>query len=62
MQLVKKPITLRIDPELLEQIKRNAARDNRSVTNFIETALRQQLSGSRSRQAAASRGAPAPKS
>jgi hypothetical protein len=40
---VKKPITVRIDPALLEQVRLGAARDNRSITNFIETALRERL-------------------
>jgi hypothetical protein len=42
----KKPITVRMDPALLEQVRMGAARDNRSVTNFIETALRQRLADS----------------
>jgi predicted HicB family RNase H-like nuclease len=46
MPSVKKPITVRIDPTLLEQVRLGAARDNRSVTNFIETALRQRLAES----------------
>jgi hypothetical protein len=45
----KKPITVRIDPALLEQVRLGAARDNRSVTNFIETALRQRLAEGRER-------------
>jgi hypothetical protein len=44
MPTVKKPITVRLDPTLLEQLRVGAARENRSVTNFIETALREQLS------------------
>jgi hypothetical protein len=40
---LKTPITVRIDPLLLEQVRLNAERDNRSVTNYIETALRQLL-------------------
>jgi hypothetical protein len=43
MRSVKKPITVRMDPELLAQVRLIAERDNRSLTNFIETALRQQL-------------------
>jgi hypothetical protein len=43
MTSVKKPITVRMDPELLAQVRLIAERDNRSLTNFIETALRQQL-------------------
>jgi hypothetical protein len=46
----KKPITVRIDPALLEQVRLGAARDNRSVTNFIETALRQRLADGRGRR------------
>jgi hypothetical protein len=58
MPNVKKPITVRIDPTLLEQVRLGAARDNRSVTNFIETALRNQLGGnhvSRSKKTGQSR-------
>lgn len=39
----KTPITVRMDPELLQRVRLSAARDNRSLTNFIETALRRQL-------------------
>jgi hypothetical protein len=54
----KTPITVRMDPALLEQVRLDAARDNRSLTNFIETALRQRLADSsarRSRKSATSR-------
>jgi hypothetical protein len=43
MSTLKKPITVRIDSALLERVRASAARDNRSVTNYIETALRRQL-------------------
>ena len=43
MPSIKKPITVRMDPELLAQVRLIAEQDNRSLTNFIETALRQQL-------------------
>lgn len=46
----KKPITVRIDAALLEQVRLGAARDNRSVTNFIETALRERLGEGSTRQ------------
>lgn len=36
----KKPITVRLNSELLEEVRESAARENRSLTNFIETALR----------------------
>jgi hypothetical protein len=58
MRSTKKPITVRIDPALLEQVRLGAAHDNRSVTNFIETALRQRLADialGRSRKMVASR-------
>ena len=40
MRSTKTPITVRVDPELLAQVRLIAERDNRSLTNFIETALR----------------------
>jgi hypothetical protein len=49
---------VRMDPALLEQVRLGAARDNRSLTNFIETALRQRLAHGgdrRSRTAASTR-------
>jgi hypothetical protein len=36
---IQLPITVRITPDLFEQVRKGAARDNRSVTKFIETAL-----------------------
>jgi hypothetical protein len=36
----KKPITVRLNSDLLEEVRESAARENRSLTNFIETALR----------------------
>lgn len=33
-----KTVTLRIDDELLQRIKRHAEMENRSISNFIETA------------------------
>jgi hypothetical protein len=36
----KKPITVRLNSDLLDEVRESAARENRSLTNFIETALR----------------------
>jgi len=35
--LLKKPVTVRLNPDLLAEVRQLAARDNRSLTNFIET-------------------------
>jgi hypothetical protein len=40
---MRKPITMRFDPELLTQARRQAARENRSLTNFIETVVRERV-------------------
>jgi hypothetical protein len=40
---MRKPITMRFDPDLLAQAKRQAARENRTLTNFIETVVRQRV-------------------
>jgi hypothetical protein len=48
----KKPVTVRLNPDLLAEVRQSAARDNRSLTNFIETALRERINGvSRSQRA-----------
>jgi hypothetical protein len=39
----KTAVTVRLQPDLLAQVRESAARDNRSLTNFIETALRERL-------------------
>jgi hypothetical protein len=39
----KTAVTVRLQPDLLAQVRESAARDNRSLTNFIETALRDRL-------------------
>ena len=41
----KTPVTVRLNPELLADVRQSAARDNRSLTNFIETALRERING-----------------
>jgi len=42
---LKTPVTVRLNPDLLAEVRRSAARDNRSLTNFIETALRERVNG-----------------
>jgi hypothetical protein len=52
---LKTPVTVRLKPDLLAEVRQSAARDNRSLTNFIETALRERINGvSRSRPASGS--------
>jgi hypothetical protein len=45
MAQLKTPVTVRLNPDLLAEVRQSAARDNRSLTNFIETALRDRISG-----------------
>lgn len=40
---MKTPITVRIDAELLFEVRRCASMQNRIVTNFIETMLRERI-------------------
>jgi hypothetical protein len=39
----KTPITLRIEPELLAAVRHQANAENRTLTNFIETVLKERL-------------------
>jgi predicted HicB family RNase H-like nuclease len=43
MRHAKTPVTVRLNPDLLEKVRASAAKDNRSLTNYIETALRQRV-------------------
>ncbi len=45
MAQLKTPVTVRLNPDLLAEVRQSAARDNRSLTNFIETALRECIHG-----------------
>jgi hypothetical protein len=55
MAQLKTPVTVRLNPDLLAEVRQSAARDNRSLTNFIETALRERINGaSRSQRASGS--------
>jgi hypothetical protein len=52
---LKTPVTVRLNPDLLAEVRQSAARDNRSLTNFIETALRERINdSSRSRSSSQS--------
>ena len=42
-QSVRKSITMRFDPDLLAKARLQAARENRTLTNFIETVVRQRV-------------------
>ena len=43
---MKQPITIRLDPELLAAARVCAKQENRSLTNFLETALKERLKAS----------------
>jgi hypothetical protein len=45
MAKLKTPVTVRLNPDLLAEVRQSAAQDNRSLTNFIETALRERING-----------------
>ena len=40
---MRKSITMRFDPDLLARARLEAARENRTLTNFIETVVRQRV-------------------
>jgi len=40
---MRKSMTIRLDPEILEQARKHAAAENRTLTNYIETLLRRDL-------------------
>ena len=40
---MRTPITVRVEAGLLAAARRGAAQENRTLTNFIETALRRQV-------------------
>ena len=51
---MKKPVTVRVDPDLLDAARACAAREHRSLTNFIEMSLRSRI-GDQSSDAATRR-------
>jgi hypothetical protein len=57
MPQLKTPVTVRLNPELLAEVRESAARDNRSLTNFIETALRERIEVSSNRTRVSSQAA-----
>ena len=40
---LKTAITVRIDPDLLKEVRHRAKRENRTLTNYIETALKERV-------------------
>ena len=40
---MRKSVTFRFDPDLLTRVRQSAAADHRSLTNFVETALRRAI-------------------
>ena len=40
---MRKSITMRFDPDLLAKARLEAVRENRTLTNFIETVVRQRV-------------------
>lgn len=45
---MKKLVTFRLDPDLLERARRVARSENRSLTNFVETVLMRSIETHRS--------------
>jgi hypothetical protein len=41
--MAKIPLNVRIAPDLLEDLKKQAAKENRALSNMVETALREYL-------------------
>jgi hypothetical protein len=41
--VMKTAITVRLDPDLLEAIRQQARQENRTLTNLIETVLRDRI-------------------
>jgi len=45
--MAKIPLNVRVDPALLEEIKKLAKAENRTVSNLVDTALRRYIENSR---------------
>lgn len=43
---MRKAVTLRLDTDLLAAVRRYATMENRTLTNFIETAIKQRIAAS----------------
>jgi hypothetical protein len=46
---MKQAITIRLDPELLASARQRAKEENRTLTNFLETALKERFASAVSR-------------
>jgi hypothetical protein len=44
---MRKPVNMRFDPDLLARARLQAVRENRTLTNFIETVVRQRVAEAR---------------
>jgi hypothetical protein len=44
---VRKAVTFRFDPDLLERARVKAREENRTLTNFIETVVKNEVDGDR---------------
>jgi hypothetical protein len=40
---MKQAITIRLDPQLLAKARKQAEQENRTLTNFIETVLKERI-------------------
>ena len=47
--MAKIPLNVRVDPDLLRQIKEAARTENRTVSNLVDTALRRYVEKSKKR-------------
>jgi predicted HicB family RNase H-like nuclease len=50
------PFSMRLDPELKAALEAQAAAENRSLTNYVETLLRQAAAGKAKRKDASGKG------
>ena len=51
---MKKLVTFRFDPDLLERVRETARAENRTLTNFVETVLKRSVDPAYPRDPAAS--------
>jgi hypothetical protein len=42
-EAMRQSVTMRLDPAVLKAARKKAARDNRSLTNYVETLMRRDL-------------------
>src|ERR1700761_493752 len=48
--MAKRAITIRVDPEVLHLARKAAKQDNRTLTNFIETVIKERVTIERPKQ------------